>query len=117
MKLELPQLVEIYIALLTRLKTSTAQEAQQEGRIIYHWILGNCHEKAQKAQRRNSSNGFSCAFCAFSWQMTNGKKSAYPPSPSLSCNRRVIARARSYDYILPRGSDFDFSVALIADLV
>lgn len=71
MKVELPQLVEIYIALLTRLKTSTAQEAQQEGRIIYH----------------------------------------------LSCNRRVIARARSYDYILPRGSDFDFSVALIADLV
>jgi hypothetical protein len=39
MKLELPQLVEIYIALLTRLKTSTAQEAQQEGRIIYYLSL------------------------------------------------------------------------------
>jgi hypothetical protein len=39
MKLELPQLVEIYIALLTRLKTSTAQEARQEGRIIYYLSL------------------------------------------------------------------------------
>jgi len=83
MKRELPQLVEIYIALLTHLKTSTAQEAQQEGRIIYHWILGICHEKAQKAQRRKQLKWF--LLCFLCLLVANDKwKRNRPTYPALS---------------------------------